>query len=173
MLSSNDHFCIRSYAQISDERIGNQSPWPVIQSLLLRKILGEFFHATNCKWIDRWNRKQHALYVKNLKGKPQERERIHYNISEGYNEFYKVILRLQSLGFDIVIRSQPLSWWRWRRIYTRLSTMGVDILDLHICMICTLWFSCNRPDLRWLIVGIAMQRYLPLSITTHIDIGAL
>ena len=54
-----------------------------------------------------------------------------------------------------------------------LSLWGTDILDLHNCMICTLLFPCSRSDLRRLIVEIAMQRYLPLSITAIIDIGAL
>jgi len=58
--------------------------------------------------------------MKNMKGKNNDREREFNIISEGNNEFCKVILRLQSLGFDVVIRSQPLSWWRWRCIYTRL-----------------------------------------------------
>jgi len=50
-----------------------------------------------------------TLYVKNPKEKNQERVREFTIISEGYNEFYQVILRLQSLEFDVVIRNQPPS----------------------------------------------------------------
>jgi len=55
------------------------------------------------------NHKQQKIYVKNLKRKNHEREREFTMMSEHHNEFYRVILGLQSLGFDVVIRNQPPS----------------------------------------------------------------
>ena len=108
------------------------------------RVVSEFVN----EWTDK--SRQQGFTWKTRKGKtPGERE---FSIISGnYNEFHRVMLRLQVLGFSViryeplefsVIRFQPTPFLDGEGdvfITAWAVFMGADISDLHHCMIHTLW----------------------------------
>ena len=77
--------------------------------------------------------------MKNPKGKNDERGREFTIISEDYNKFYRMMLQLQFLGFDVVIRIRPLlDEGGDIFIPSRAVSISVNILNPYNCMIHTI-----------------------------------
>jgi len=137
-----------------------------------RKIQGDFLHATNCKFVSERTNVNNRRQTQKKKTKGEEREFT--KISENYKEFCRVLLWLQSLGFNVAIRSQPpflmdkelylyppeLSSWVW------ISRSRINAWFAHYDLLVT-------AQITPLACRIIMQRYLSQFITAHIDIGAL